>query len=176
MAEKSAVQHLYVLVVTCVVLREDSKNGLQALVLKRSETESEGPGLWTIPGGKVVEKDWGNPHLTQSSHTVWREVLRRAVLRELLEETGIEASPEGLVYLQGGDIVFKRRTGIPTLVVTFAHFFEGSPKEVRLDDSATAYAWVGEEELNEYPCIGDVTERIKETFFECAQVFATQRS
>ncbi len=162
----------YVVVVTCVVLRKDQGCELQALILKRGDEESEGPGLWTIPGGKVIKDDWGDPIRTPSGYMVWPGVLSRAMAREIFEETGIETLPENLIYLQGGDVVFVRKNGVPTLVVTYALFYEGNPKKVRLDKSATAYKWVREEELPAHPCIGDVAERITETFFECAQVLA----
>ncbi len=168
-AKETSTQERYVLVVTCVVLREDPVNGLQALILKRSEKESEGPGLWTVPGGKITKSDWGEPCYTINGHAVWRSVLSRAVARELFEETGIEVSPESFTFLQDGDLVFMRKEGIPTLVTTFSLFFEGNPMEIRLDQDSVGYRWVSKEELGGYVLIGLLEKQINAVFGEYAK-------
>lgn len=148
-----------IVVVTCVVLWKKQNGVTRALILKRSAEEQEGPGLWTIPGGKVRDVDMGEPRETPS-HRIWRGVLERALVRELQEETGIRAEPGHFFPLKEGDSVFERKDGTPTLVTTHYLFFWNKP-HVRLDKGATRYLWASEEELEKYQFIGGVRDDIK---------------
>lgn len=148
-----------IVVVTCVVLWKKQNGVTRALILKRSKEEQEGPGLWTIPGGKVRDIDLGEPKET-ASHRIWHGVLERALVRELQEETGISAEPENFFPLKEGDSVFERKDGTPTLVTTHYLFFWNKP-DVRLDKGATKYLWASEEEIEKYPFIGGVRDDIK---------------
>ena len=126
--------HCYLLVVTCVVFRYHPRHGLQALLLKRSLCEKEGPGLWTVPGGKVDKKDHGVP-LPGLSHTLFLGSLERAMAREILEETGIVLSEEEFTPLKNRNTVFIRQDGTPTMVLTYVAFCR-SDVPVILDDGA----------------------------------------
>lgn len=148
-----------IVVVTCVVLWKEQNGVTRALILKRSAEEQEGPGLWTIPGGKVRDVDLGEPKET-SSHRIWRGVLERALVREVYEETGISVEPEHFFPLKEGDSFFERKDGTPTLVTTHYVFFWNKP-DVRLDKDATGYLWASEEELEKYLFIGGVRGDIK---------------
>ena len=148
----------YVVVVTCVVLRYEKNGELQVLILKRSNDESEGPGLWTIPGGKVIKKDWGEGTQNTNTHTVWVGMLERAIKREIKEETCIAVRRAYL--LPGREKVFLRKDGTPTLVVTFVAPCTRRTK-VKLGKESTAYAWIPLEHLKRYTFIGNVQDDIR---------------
>ena len=65
--------------------RHDSE-GLEVLMVKRSEEAKFMPGVWVFPGGRVDEADLEGRE-EEEAH-VW------AALRELAEEAGIEVAPE----------------------------------------------------------------------------------
>lgn len=160
----------YVVVVTCVVIApfKDRRGNLtlKALLLKRDEKEEEGPGLWTIPGGRVEQEDWGEPAKT-GSHIIWRGLLARAAKREVLEETGIVVAEDEFVFFVGKEVVFIRKSGMPTLVFRYV-LRCGGTHAVRLYEGATEYQWVSEEEIDTYPCIGNVREDVRETLRACS--------
>src|SRR3989338_1799780 len=131
-----------ILVATCVVLRQSQDDRTRALILKRRMDETAGPGLWTLPGGKLEQAALGEPQVA-ADHTQWRWVLERTREREVREETGIRARPEQFYPLQGGDLIFKRKDGTPCLVTTHYLLLCGTPA-IRLGDGATKYAWVSE--------------------------------
>lgn len=69
--------NLNVEVVTCFIEHEDT-----ILVLKRSSKEDQ-PFTWAVPGGKI------DPHIDADS--------KSALVRELLEETGLQPNPDKLI-------------------------------------------------------------------------------
>ncbi len=156
----------YVLVVTCVVLCRILGH-TRALILKRDEEEEEGPGLWTIPGGRVEEADWGEP-ARSGSHTVWQGILARAAAREVREETGIFASPDMFSRPGKDDVVFIRKNGMPTLVLRNTLALAKEPV-VMVGDGATGYRWICEEEISAYRFIGRVGETIRAAMREHTQ-------
>ncbi|MBI3074945.1 MAG: NUDIX domain-containing protein, partial [Parcubacteria group bacterium] len=108
----------------------------KALILKRSADEQEGPNLWTIPGGKVEYADLGEPQKTADRNIQWRWVLERTLEREVFEETGIRARLDQFYPLRGGDLIFRRKDGMPCLVTTH-YLLLGGTTAVRLGDGAT---------------------------------------
>lgn len=159
-----------ILVATAVVLCKSQNGRMRALILKRSKDEEEGGGLWTIPGGKVSYADLGEPQGTADHNRQWRMVLERALARELREEAGVTADPELFYPLAGGDLIFKRKDGTPTLVTTHYLLLLNKP-EVLLNQDAVAYAWVTEDELERYQFIGDVAGDIRRAFAEVSHSF-----
>lgn len=83
-------------------------------------------GEWSIPGGKI---EWG-------------EKARTAALRELREETGVEAELLGLIAVVDG-VFTSRQTGAVTrhyvLIDYLARWTAGEPKAG--DDAAEARFW-----------------------------------
>lgn len=157
------LSHGYIVVVTCIILRRNQNGKIEALIIKRSDEETEGPGLWTIPGGKVEREDWGNPRLT-STGRAWTGVLERAMAREILEEVGIKVCK--FFVMENIDVVFVRCDGKPTLVFRFWTSCSNKT-QVRLGSDSTDDTWVPPNELSNYQFIGNVREDIEAAMREC---------
>ena len=102
------------------------------LVLKRSE-EKTFPGHWGFPGGSV-EKG---------------ETPKEAAVRELKEETGIEAA----VQKKGEPFL---REGTRGLYRMYPFLVPVETEKVVLDWEHTEYRWVEHEELREMKTIGNL--------------------
>ena len=111
-SEKTA--ETYVVVVTCFVISGEDKNYRRVLIIKRPDDEPEGPGLWTIPGGKIEPDDWKK---VKNSAISYEGAFKSACRRELLEETGLVSDEFKL--LSGLERMFFRQSGVPTLVLAF---------------------------------------------------------
>ena len=155
----------YTVVVTCVVFKKSNDGRKRALILKRSSKEKEGPGLWTVPGGRIKVHDWGKyMRIRGSSHKVWVNVLSRTIRREIREEAGIRV-PKVMLF-QGREKVFLRKDKTPTLVLVFkAHV--SSKTRARTGKESTGFCWVTENELDRYEFIGNVRSDILAAFKSC---------
>lgn len=94
------------------------------LLLRRSENSRTNPGKWDLPGGKVNLK----------------ETLKEAVVREVLEETGISIFPGEIA----GEVTFE----LPKKRV-IAIVFNGGyvMSEVKLSSEHIEYAWTSLESI-----------------------------
>ena len=90
--------------------------GDEALLIRRSKPPRQGD--WSIPGGRIE----------------WREPVREAALRELKEETGVEAELTGLIDVVDG--IFPGEPGHYVLVDYAARWIAGEPRAG--DDAAEA--------------------------------------
>ena len=79
----------YILVATCVILYKNKDNKIETLIVKRGNAETEGPGLWAVPGGKIDRSDWGCSRITPEGATFWQDVFERGIKREVFEEIGV---------------------------------------------------------------------------------------
>src|SRR3989344_919111 len=136
----------YVLVVTAVILRKKSEDGFEALILKRSAEEKEGPGLWTIPGGKVEEKDWG---------TTYQGISVRAIKREVKEETGITMVNFFLMPQKDCIYIRDKGKGKPTYIIRFWGLCPYDT-QVKQSKESVAHVWASDTELDAYEFIGNV--------------------
>lgn len=155
----------YTIVVTCVLLKKGNDGKKRALILKRSSREKEGPGLWTIPGGRLKVCDWGSGiRLCGSSRNhkkAWMNILSRAIRREIKEEAGRRV-PKVVLFL-GREKVFLRKDKTPTLVLVFQA--RVSPKtRARTGKESTGFCWVTENELDRYDFIGNVKSDLVAAF------------
>ena len=112
-----------------IVVRQ-THDGLETLLLKRSDELKHMPGLWVFPGGKIEALDEGDDDLEQA---------RRGAARELQEEAGLSFPAETLLTFSHWltPVVVKRR---------FATWFfiaeVGSDEPVRVDGSEiVAHEW-----------------------------------
>ena len=113
-----------------VIVVRQTHNGLEALLMKRSDELKHMPGLWVFPGGKIEALDEGDDDLEQA---------RRGAARELQEEAGLSFPAETLLTFSHWltPVVVKRR---------FATWFfiaeVGSDEPVRVDGSEiVAHEW-----------------------------------
>ena len=115
-----------------VVLREG-----HALLVQRGK--APGKGLWGFPGGHVEPGETG----------------LAAAARELLEETGVTATP--LRYITNADVLIRDDAGQLThhylLAAVLCDYISGTP--VAADDAADA-RWVPLDRIEELP----LTERV----------------
>ena len=114
---------------SAIVIRQ-SHEGLETLLLKRSDELKHMPGLWVFPGGKVEVSDEGDNDLEQA---------QSGAARELQEEAGISLPAETLLTFSHWltPVVVKRR---------FATWFfiaeVGSDELVTVDGSEiVAHEW-----------------------------------
>ena len=86
---------------SAIVVRE-TRDGLETLLLKRSDELKHMPGLWVFPGGKVEDSDEGDDDLEQA---------RSGAARELQEEAGLSLPAETLLTFSHWltPVVVKRR-------------------------------------------------------------------
>ncbi len=148
----------YTVVVTCVLVKKSNDGKKRALIMKRSSKENEGPGLWTIPGGRLRKRDWGRRvRVAAISHRVWVGVLGRAIKREVKEEAGIKVKQVQIV--QGRDKVFLRKNKTPTVVFIFRACV-GPKTQARIGKESTGLCWVTRQELCRYEFIGNVKSDI----------------
>lgn len=129
-----------------IVRRNDS-----ILLVKRGRPPQQ--GLWAIPGGKVLPG----------------ESLKKAVEREIFEETGVRIKAGELVYQleyiehdEQGELAFHY------VVLDFeAEYLEG---EAQAGDDADEAAWLPFSELSDWP-LTDSTRKALHTLFpeECPQ-------
>ena len=113
-----------------VIVVRRTHDGLEALLLKRSDELKHMPGLWVFPGGKVEVSDEGDDDLEQA---------RCGAARELQEEAGLSLPVETLQTFSHWltPVVVKRR---------FATWFfiaeVGSDEPVTVDGSEiVAHDW-----------------------------------
>ena len=112
------------------ILVRRADDGVETLLLKRSDELKHMPGLWVFPGGKVEVSDEGDDDLEQA---------RSGAARELQEEAGLSLSAEKLQPFSHWltPVVVKRR---------FATWFfiaeVGSDEPVTVDGSEiVAHDW-----------------------------------
>ena len=112
-----------------IVVRQ-THDGLETLLLKRSDELKHMPGLWVFPGGKVEDSDEGDDDLQQA---------RCGAARELQEEAGLSLPAESLLTFSHWltPVAVKRR---------FATWFfiaeVGSKEPVTVDGSEiVAHEW-----------------------------------
>lgn len=146
---------LHFVTATAIIAKADAKSVAKFLILKRSMNERAFPGKWTVPGGKLVRKEYEElPYKT--SYPQWYNMMDWLVRKEVREEAGIEIEkPEYLT-----DLVFIRPDGFPVVTLSFwARYKSG---EVKLNHEMDEFAWVTAKEAKTYDMIEGIAEEIGE--------------
>ncbi len=97
----------------------------KVLLLQRANTLANGPGIWEFPGGKLE----------------FDETLRQAIVREIQEETGIQASVKRLLYT--ADL----KTHPHRQVVIINFLCQAQNNEVTLSHEHQNYLWATRQEM-----------------------------
>lgn len=126
----------YILVIGCWVF--NSKK--QILLTKRSPEKKFAPNLWENTGG----------------HAETGETGPEAIVRELREETGIEAKPEEMIEIG-------RAVKPGALAVEYVAFKDVPAEDIKLQPGETCEArWVSEEEFDHMIKTGEVAPSVAE--------------
>ncbi|MCY4529951.1 MAG: NUDIX domain-containing protein [Chloroflexi bacterium] len=111
----------------CAVVR-----GKRFLVIVRADGIKDAPGALVFPGAKVEVGDGLD------------DVLKTAVRREVLEETGISVSPD-LEFIQSK--TFELSDGTPVVDILFLGIYvEGEPR-ISVPEEVAAIHWMTEDEI-----------------------------
>jgi len=141
--------------VTCIICKISQDLERRYLILKRSSEEKHGREMWTVAGGIIEECDWKDIK-SKYNFPLWYDVTKRALVRELKEETGLEIF--NLKYLC--DCIFIHKSGSPEIVLSFwTRHFRG---KIKLSKEHTDYAWVTVDELNKYNLLIDIPMEIRD--------------
>lgn len=133
----------------------------RCLLLKRSEAEKVHPGKYCAPGGKL---EWGQLdllHPTRLNGDVldFENAVEILLKRETEEEAGVKIK-DGLKYINS--VAFVRPDEIPVVLVKFAAEYESG--EVKLEkDAFTDFAWVNQDEVENYDCIDGLKDEVAKT-------------
>ena len=154
--ENAKRDKLFYFVANVVVFRESDG---RCLLLKRSEREKVHPGKYATPGGKLEWKDMDLAHPTRMNGEVidFENAVEALVARETREEAGIEIENK-LYYINS--VAFVRPDGIPVILVKFAARYKSGnvvPNPHDFDD----FAWVNEQEIENFDYIKGIDEEIK---------------
>lgn len=156
---KEAKQNkLFYFVANVVVYRQSDQ---RCLILQRSKNEKVHPNKYCVPGGKLEwsQLDPNNPTRINGNVLDYEDAIEKLLVRETKEEAGIQINTN-LKYINS--VAFIRPDGIPVVLVKFAAQYEKG--KVKLEkNSFTNFAWVNENEVNDYQCIKGVPKEIKKT-------------
>lgn len=141
---------LHMIAVTGIVVRDG-----KFLILKRSENEKAYPGMWTVPGGKLVRHEYESAPLSANSDG-WYNIVARTLEKEISEEAGIEISD--VKYLT--DMAFIRPDNVPALVLSY--WCRHKSGEVKLGKDMVEHAWVTLDEAQNYKLIPGIWEELQE--------------
>lgn len=139
---------MHYVVVTGIVVKDG-----KYLIAKRAEYEKAFPGFWTVPGGKLEQKDYKEKKQDTDAGQ-WYNIVEDLLRREVMEEVGLEI--DKIQYLTS--LTFIRPDNIPAFVLSmFAAYKSG---EVNLGEGITDYAWVTLEEAKSYRLIPGIYEEL----------------
>ncbi len=153
--EKAKSDKLFYFVANAVVYRESDR---KCLILKRSEREIAHPGRYGVVGGKL---EWSDLPIEKPDHINgdildYHNSIEKLIIREALEEAGIEIYPE-IRYMHS--MTFIRPDEVPVVLVKFTAKYK-SGDVVPEEGAFTDYAWVDSEEVKDYECIDGIQEEV----------------
>lgn len=137
---------LHEVAITAIIIKDG-----KYLVTRRSAQKKRFPGMWTVPGGRLEAKDY--LALPKDTEFYWYNVLERALVREVKEESGIEI--KNVEYLTS--LATVHQDGSPSIVISCIADYAGG--EVTLQpEECDAYEWVSTEEARQLPLIDGIFE------------------
>lgn len=134
--------------ITAIIIKEG-----KYLIVRRSPSKKRFPGMWTVPGGRLVSEDYTS--LPKETEHYWYNVLERTLPREVDEETGLKI--DNVQYLTS--LARVHEDGAPSLVIScIADYVSGEfrPQEGETD----ACAWVTPEEAKTYPLLDGIYDEL----------------
>ena len=141
-------QKAHYIVVTGIIIKDN-----KYLITKRSPNEKAFPNLWTVPGGKLEQKDYTSRPKDTSAH--WYNIFEDVLRREVTEEVNLEI--KNLKYVTS--LSYIRSDNIPTIIVSlYADYKSG---EIKLCPALTEYRWVSLEEAKNYDLIEGIYEELE---------------
>lgn len=108
------------------------------MVLKRSDKDDHKPGVWETPGGGIDHE----------------EAPQRALIREILEETGLTVTVQEPFNV----FAFRKDTGEFKVGITF--LCDANPKAVKLSDEHSEYRWINPKEFANLTSVPSLHEEI----------------
>ena len=147
---------LHFVVATAIVVKpSEGGQGPKFLIAKRAPHEKAFPNRWTVPGGKLVLKEYA--HLPKTANfPQWYNVVEWVLKKEVREEVGLEMGKPHYLC----DLVFVRPDGYP--VVTLSYWAPYQSGGVKLCKDLTEFAWVTAEEARKYDMIEGISDEIAE--------------
>ncbi len=142
---------VHFVVVTGIVVKDD-----KFLIMKRAAHEIAYPNMWTVPGGKVVYKEYSKLPSTSPKFPQWYNVIEWVLKKEIKEEASVEIEkPEYLC-----DLIFVRPDGFPVVTLSYwAHYKSGEAKPGK---DLTDAKWVTLEEAKKYDLIDGIWEELRD--------------
>ena len=148
MDSSSLDPRLHFVVATGIIVKDD-----KFLIAKRAPNEKAYPNFWTVPGGKLVTKEYEN--LPKTTKDAWYNLTEWVLRKEIREEVGLEVGE--VHYLT--DLVFIRPDGYP--VITLSYWCEYQSGEVQLCKDLTDFAWVTLAEAKNYELIEGIYHELE---------------
>ena len=140
---------LHFVVATAIIVRDG-----RYLIIRRGLHEKAFPGKWTVPGGKLVTREYRELPPTVASYDGWYGLLDWLVRKEVREEVRLEIGKIGYVT----DVVFFRPDGYP--VVTLSFWAPWRSGEVQISKDFDDHAWVRLEDAKHYDLIEGIWDEL----------------
>lgn len=139
---------LHEVAITAIIVKDG-----KYLITRRSMVKRRFPGMWTVPGGKLVTDDYIN--LPKDTQNYWYNVLEKVLRREVMEEVGLDI--ENIAYLTS--LATVHGDGNPSLVISCIADYK-SGEVILKQDETDDYKWVSLEEAKDYDLIDGIYDEL----------------
>ncbi|MSR71262.1 MAG: NUDIX domain-containing protein [Candidatus Taylorbacteria bacterium] len=137
-------------ITSTAIIHKDGKY----LIIKRAPHKKVFPNRWIVPGGGLTTDDYTTTKPTTKDGQ-WYNAIEISLRREVKEEVSLEIGK--LEYLV--DIAFITPANQPVICLSyFAPYLSG---EVKLDEDAVDYKWLGLEELKNFDLVAGIDHEIE---------------